>query len=581
MKKTLLILLAAFFVSLPVTAQAEDSKTFEFFTDDVPRYQGFAIGAGIINQWAIGDYSQFALCNLGGGIDAEFTLPLNLPKNIDLGLSGGVDYLHVFPKPDTPLKSDEELRFAAGFWMRMPFTIKGNWFAFQPELSFGGSIFTTQGQNGSNASGGYFGSVIGFAPAVRWIPGALPDFEFEATPLFTVTPELNSHSTIHLGAKIGVIYHIQSFIAAKVAEKKAKKEAELAEQKRIEREKQEEEARLQREEEERKKAEIERLKREAEQNAADEAERQRIQEEIRKAEEEARIAEEARKRAEEEAARIAEEERKKAEEEAARIAAEEARKAEIASWPNPIVTLEVGPQNFTPDGDGLSDTVRFMPKVQYIEEAPESWTLKITDPQGNAFRTFKGLGELPESFSWDGKSDKGETVVSKNTYTAQLSVIPGRADRLRTKETVIQTEAKVSTGLLLQVIVPEHEWKIVVQSISFDPDAATFNKLTAEQISANHETLDEVAQQIKDHPGAKVIIEGYANNISGTEKENLEELVPLSQKRAEAIVEELIKRGIDAEILSAKGMGGANPLASRKDKANWWKNRRVEFKITK
>ena len=50
--------------------------------------------------------------------------------------------------------------------------------------------------------------------------------------------------------------------------------------------------------------------------------------------------------------------------------------------------------------------------------------------------------------------------------------------------------------MLLQVIIPEHEWKIVVQTIAFDPDAATFNKLSPEQQQANRETLDEVAKQI-------------------------------------------------------------------------------------
>ena len=74
-------------------------------------------------------------------------------------------------------------------------------------------------------------------------------------------------------------------------------------------------------------------------------------------------------------------------------------------------------------------------------------------------------------------------------------------------------------------------------------------------------------------------VEGYANNISGTREENEKDLLPLSQKRAEAIMELLAERGIARERLSAKGMGDANPIASREDRANWWKNRRIEFFI--
>lgn len=69
--------------------------------------------------------------------------------------------------------------------------------------------------------------------------------------------------------------------------------------------------------------------------------------------------------------------------------------------------------------------------------------------------------------------------------------------------------------------------------------------------------------------------------MSGTEKENREELIPLSQERADFIVEELVKRGIDRELLTAEGKGGANPIATRRDRANWWKNRRIEFLIKK
>ena len=147
----------------------------------------------------------------------------------------------------------------------------------------------------------------------------------------------------------------------------------------------------------------------------------------------------------------------------------------------------------------------------------------------------------------------------------------------------VGTSEKVKTGLLLQVIVPGKEWKMVVNSINFVPNGALVaNKLTKEQRDWNKETLDEIAEEIKAHPGASiVIVEGYANNISGTEKENREELIPLSQLRADAIVDELVKRGVSRDLLQSTGMGGASPLATQSDKANWYKNRRVEFRIKK
>ena len=549
MKRKLVMLCASLLLATSLSSQEAEVKESSkepgivFFSDEVPRYQNLALGVFISNQYGLGGWADFAPVMLGGGIDIEYALPLNLRNNIDFGLAAHIDYTHIFPKKDSTLKRDDDIGSVFSLWLRIPFLAFGQRFALQPEIGYGAIFHNAEGQNGSNANGWYIDQVVYFAPSVRWIPPRLDTLEIE------------------------LVWHIDSFIKEKKAQKEEEKKALLAEQQRLERERQEEEARRLKEEED--------AKRRAMEEAADEAERQRIAEELRKAEE-------ARKAAEEEAARIAEEERLRAEEEARRIAAEEARRAEIASWPNPTASLNAsGAENFTPDGDGMNDTIVFSPKINYIEETPESWQILIKDPQGHDFKTFKGSGALPESLEWDGKSDRGENVVSKNTYTAYLTVTPSRTDRLRTKELTAETDIKISTGLILEVIVPEHEWKIVVQTIAFDPDAATFDKLSEEQAKANHDTLNEVAQQIKSHTGAKAVIEGYANNISGTEKENVEELIPLSQKRAEAIVEELVKRGIDPSQLEARGMGGANPLASRRDKANWWKNRRVEFRIKK
>lgn len=570
MSKRLFAFFVLFFIILSASAQKADSSAdskIVFFSDDVPRYSNFAVGVFANNQYGLGGWADYAPMSLGGGVDVEYTLGAFLPKNLDLGFALYANYAHIFPKSSSTLKKDDDISANFAVWLRVPFLFFGQRFALQPELGFGAVFHLAEGQNGSEASGMYSDPLLTFAPAVRWIPPAADTIEIELAPLYTFMPQKHGHMLNQIGFRLGLIWHIDSFVKNYSANKEKNKEKALAEQQRLEREKQEEEARRLKEKEE--------AQRRALEAAANEEEKARIEAELHKAEE-------ARKAAEEEAARIAEQERLRAEEAARILAAEQARLAEIASWPAPLVSLLVqGNQNFTPDGDGLNDNVTFTPGVQYLEETCENWTILITDPQGHSFRTFKGNGALPETVVWDGKSDKGETVVSKNTYTAKLTVTPSRTDRLRTKKHSAETEVKVNTGLLLEEIVPDHEWKIVVQSIAFDPDAATFNKLTAEQVKANQETLDEVAQQIKDHPGANVVVEGYANNVSGTEKENREELIPLSQNRAESIVNELVNRGIGSEILTAKGMGGANPIAAKRDRENWWKNRRVEFRIVK
>ena len=364
----------------------------------------------------------------------------------------------------------------------------------------------------------------------------------------------------------------------------------------------EENARLKEEariaEEKRKRAAEEEAERLAiqERKRAMEEELRQIEEQTRRAREEARAAEEAKAQAE---ARAAEEakaqaEARAAEEAEARVAEEAkaqallkeeaARQEQIKKWPAPKLDFAIkGADNFTPDGDGHHDTVIFLPKVAYLENEPESWELKVYDSQKNLFRSIKGSGKMPEQIEWDGRNDKGETVLSKNKYKIVFSLTPSEKDRRRTGKSSIEYEDEISTGLLLEVIIPGHEWKMVVNSLNFVPNGALeANKLTPAQRKWNSETLDEIAQQIKDHPGASiVVVEGYANNVSGSDKENREELLPLSKKRSDAIVEELVKRGVSREALDSEGKGGANPLAAHEDRSNWYKNRRVEFIIKK
>jgi outer membrane protein OmpA-like peptidoglycan-associated protein len=53
----------------------------------------------------------------------------------------------------------------------------------------------------------------------------------------------------------------------------------------------------------------------------------------------------------------------------------------------------------------------------------------------------------------------------------------------------------------------------------------------------------------------------------------------LSRRRAEAVRNYLIGRGIDATRLESKGFGPDAPLESNKTRAGKAKNRRIEFKL--
>ena len=91
------------------------------------------------------------------------------------------------------------------------------------------------------------------------------------------------------------------------------------------------------------------------------------------------------------------------------------------------------------------------------------------------------------------------------------------------------------------------------------------------------EILDAVAAAMKAHPEAEGVEVGGHTDDRGKVDKN----TALSQGRAEACRTYLIKKGVDASRLEAKGYGPSKPIAENKTNAGRAKNRRVEFNITK
>ncbi|HAL82037.1 MAG TPA: OmpA family protein [Mucilaginibacter sp.] len=109
------------------------------------------------------------------------------------------------------------------------------------------------------------------------------------------------------------------------------------------------------------------------------------------------------------------------------------------------------------------------------------------------------------------------------------------------------------------------EAKIVTHGINFDIDKAG---IKPESMG----TLNMIVQVMKDNPDIKFEVDGHTDN-SGTPAHNL----ALSQQRANAVKDQLVKMGVDASRLTAKGLGDTKPVdnnATLEGKAN---NRRVEF----
>jgi outer membrane protein OmpA-like peptidoglycan-associated protein len=99
-----------------------------------------------------------------------------------------------------------------------------------------------------------------------------------------------------------------------------------------------------------------------------------------------------------------------------------------------------------------------------------------------------------------------------------------------------------------------------------------FNKATVRK--ADDADLQKAIAFIKKYPSFKVSLVGYTDNIGG-DAYNLK----LSEKRAEAVKEYLVKHGADASKIQASGRGKADPIADNATEKGRFENRRVEVLV--
>ena len=92
----------------------------------------------------------------------------------------------------------------------------------------------------------------------------------------------------------------------------------------------------------------------------------------------------------------------------------------------------------------------------------------------------------------------------------------------------------------------------------------------------SYDELDKLYSLLKDNHRIKITVNGYTDNV-GSEKRN----IYLSKMRAKAVMEYLVKKGIEPERISYKGYGEDNPIMSNETKEGRATNRRVEIEFIK
>jgi outer membrane protein OmpA-like peptidoglycan-associated protein len=106
-----------------------------------------------------------------------------------------------------------------------------------------------------------------------------------------------------------------------------------------------------------------------------------------------------------------------------------------------------------------------------------------------------------------------------------------------------------------------------LQGIQFETGKATI-------ISSSYPLLNQIADIMIENKDYFLTISGHTDNVG-----NADANMKLSEDRANAVKDYLVKGGVQADRITAKGFGDTKPVASNNTAAGRAKNRRVEFTI--
>ncbi len=163
--------------------------------------------------------------------------------------------------------------------------------------------------------------------------------------------------------------------------------------------------------------------------------------------------------------------------------------------------------------------------------------------------------DLPSSnkpLTSDGAIGSTNGSLAQNTDTGVTSNLP-LSPQVATNNMVVE---ETPAGLRLSV-----------RNIQFLPDSAEFSENEFGRLDLIADTLIEI-------PNAQFLVEGHSASTGNPRGEK-----QLSIERAQTIVRELVKRGIDASRFVTNGHGSENPIASNETFEGREANRRVEITI--
>lgn len=243
--------------------------------------------------------------------------------------------------------------------------------------------------------------------------------------------------------------------------------------------------------------------------------------------------------------------------------------------PEPVQVVETPMVVLDRDGDGIldaDDKCPDTPGLAHLQGCPDRDSDGIADaedkcPDTPGLAKYEGC-PIPDS-DGDGINDEEDKCPNeKGVARYQGCPVPDTdGDGVNDEEDKCPTRPGPASNQGCPEISKE-----VVEKINYAARNVFFATGSYKLLAKSNAALNEVAELMKSDPSLMLDIDGHTDAVGSSESNQV-----LSENRAKAVMDYLVKRGVEASRLKATGYGEDKPVADNNTAAGRAKNRRTEM----
>jgi outer membrane protein OmpA-like peptidoglycan-associated protein len=171
-------------------------------------------------------------------------------------------------------------------------------------------------------------------------------------------------------------------------------------------------------------------------------------------------------------------------------------------------------------------------------------------------------------------AERASQYMKEEAERAKAELKKSKAQLEAERQARLAVEKKLASALrsLEEVAKVKQEKRGVIITLE---GAVLFASGKSALLPIAQQKLDQVAKALQDQGYKRIVVEGHTDS-RGSRNMNMD----LSYRRAESVRSYLISRGIDANKISAVGLGPDRPVAENSSAEGRANNRRVELVVT-